>query len=444
MPGPQGKRLPQDAAARRRTTTPSRPSRTVGSPAVERPLAEPPAGSRSPTACARCSRLRRPPRSCRRCRPPSRTAPRAAAASRRLGPSASSCCSLRSRSPGCSSAARCATRAATRRGSADVPRAVRTDHGARARAGGSVRGERWGPLRAIAGRATRAARPRAPPRSRGRARRRARRHGGDGRAGRRGRRRRSARSPRCRRARASAAALRHGGAVYLVGGEGAGQAPSDEILRFDPAIAPRDDRRARFVEPLAGAGYVQAGELRCLLVGGWTGEQYATAVLRFTPPGTAAVVARLPEAIARPGRRAAAAARSTSPAAAPPPGSATPCTLVDLALGNGLGRSAACPQAGRRCDARDRRRASSTCSAARTQAGPRARGRPHRPGERQDRALPGRCRDPLAGAATVRAGRRDVSCSAARGRPRSSASSARRLSAAAEPAVTGRPGLGGV
>ena len=33
-----------------------------------------------------------------------------------------------------------------------------------------------------------------------------------------------------------------------------------------------------------------------MLVGGWTGEQYATAVLRFTLPDTADVVARLPEA----------------------------------------------------------------------------------------------------------------------------------------------------
>ena len=33
-----------------------------------------------------------------------------------------------------------------------------------------------------------------------------------------------------------------------------------------------------------------------MLVGGWTGEQYATAVLRFTLPDKADVVARLPEA----------------------------------------------------------------------------------------------------------------------------------------------------
>src|SRR4029079_10722581 len=80
----------------------------------------------------------------------------------------------------------------------------------------------------------------------------------------------------------------------LVGGEDATATPSDEILRVDLAsheITPA----GHFVEPLAGAGYAQAGS-SLVLVGGWTGEQYATAVLRFTLPDKADVVARLPEA----------------------------------------------------------------------------------------------------------------------------------------------------
>ena len=61
-----------------------------------------------------------------------------------------------------------------------------------------------------------------------------------------------------------------------------------------PRLAP-GHVRGHFVEPLAGAGYAQAGN-SLVLVGGWTGEQYATAVLRFTLPDKADVVARLPEA----------------------------------------------------------------------------------------------------------------------------------------------------
>jgi N-acetylneuraminic acid mutarotase len=36
------------------------------------------------------------------------------------------------------------------------------------------------------------------------------------------------------------------------------------------------------------------------LIGGWTGEKYATAILRFSLPDAAAVVARLPEALRDP------------------------------------------------------------------------------------------------------------------------------------------------
>jgi hypothetical protein len=93
---------------------------------------------------------------------------------------------------------------------------------------------------------------------------------------------------------AAGAAFVHDGAVYLVGGEDATATPSDGIVRID--LASRKVTSAgRFVEPLAGAGYVQTGD-SLVLVGGWTGEKYATAVLRFTLPDTADVVARLPEA----------------------------------------------------------------------------------------------------------------------------------------------------
>jgi N-acetylneuraminic acid mutarotase len=94
--------------------------------------------------------------------------------------------------------------------------------------------------------------------------------------------------------RAGAAAFVDRGAVYLIGGEQGGEPPTDEILRFD--LATHEVTHAgSFVEPLAGAGYAQAGGAM-YLVGGWTGELYATAVLRFTLPSTATVVARLPVA----------------------------------------------------------------------------------------------------------------------------------------------------
>jgi hypothetical protein len=93
---------------------------------------------------------------------------------------------------------------------------------------------------------------------------------------------------------ASGAALASGGAVYLIGGARAGGTPSDEILRFD--LASRGVTSAgQFVEPLAGAGYAQSGD-SLLVVGGWTGEKLATAVLRFSLPGTVDLVARLPQA----------------------------------------------------------------------------------------------------------------------------------------------------
>jgi hypothetical protein len=94
--------------------------------------------------------------------------------------------------------------------------------------------------------------------------------------------------------RAGAAAFVDGGSVYLIGGEDSAALPTDEIARVDLA-SHAVTSAGTFVEPLAGAGYVQSGK-SLLLVGGWTGDKYATAVLRFTLPGSVAVVARLPEA----------------------------------------------------------------------------------------------------------------------------------------------------
>ena len=97
--------------------------------------------------------------------------------------------------------------------------------------------------------------------------------------------------------RAGGAAFVDGGAVYLIGGEDGTAAPTDEILRFDLSTN-AVTKAGSFVEPLAGAGYAQSGGKSgssLILVGGWTGEQYATAVLRYTRPDKADVVARLPE-----------------------------------------------------------------------------------------------------------------------------------------------------
>jgi hypothetical protein len=83
-----------------------------------------------------------------------------------------------------------------------------------------------------------------------------------------------------------------GGYLYLLGGEN-GTKPTDQLFRIDLA-AGRARPAGRFEEPLAEAGVApQSGS--AYLVGGWTGSQFATAVLKFTPPGTTALVARLPD-----------------------------------------------------------------------------------------------------------------------------------------------------
>jgi hypothetical protein len=94
--------------------------------------------------------------------------------------------------------------------------------------------------------------------------------------------------------RAGAAAFLSGGSVHLIGGEDGAAPPTDEILRVD-AVAGTVEPAGSFVEPIAGAGYVQGADA-LFVVGGWTGTQYATAVLRYTLPDTASVVARLPVA----------------------------------------------------------------------------------------------------------------------------------------------------
>jgi len=92
--------------------------------------------------------------------------------------------------------------------------------------------------------------------------------------------------------------LTAGGTVYAVGGQHGTGTPSDGILRIDLATG-HATPAGTFVEPLTGAGYAQSGS-GVLIAGGWTGTQYASAILRFTLPGTAALVTRLPEGVRDP------------------------------------------------------------------------------------------------------------------------------------------------
>jgi len=94
----------------------------------------------------------------------------------------------------------------------------------------------------------------------------------------------------------SAALLRVGGILYIVGGKAQhGGKPTDAVLRVDLATG-RVRSAGHFLEPLADAGAApQAGVL--YLAGGWTGEKVATAVLRWSPGKSATVVTRLPVAL---------------------------------------------------------------------------------------------------------------------------------------------------
>jgi len=92
----------------------------------------------------------------------------------------------------------------------------------------------------------------------------------------------------------TAALLRRGGSVYVVGGSVDG-VPTDAVWRIDLARK-RVVREGTFLEPLADAAAARRGGA-LYLAGGWTGEKLATAVLRWTPDGGAALVARLPAAV---------------------------------------------------------------------------------------------------------------------------------------------------
>ena len=81
------------------------------------------------------------------------------------------------------------------------------------------------------------------------------------------------------------------------GGEQGGK-PADDLLRIDLATG-RGRTVAKFEEPLAEAGVATKGGA-VYLAGGWTGEKYATAVLRFTPPDKVELVARLPDGVRSP------------------------------------------------------------------------------------------------------------------------------------------------
>ncbi len=82
-----------------------------------------------------------------------------------------------------------------------------------------------------------------------------------------------------------------GNTVYVIGGEAA-TTPTDAIFQLDTKtnkLVPG----GTFEEPIAEAGVAARGG-SAYLVGGWTGTQYATAVLKFTPPSTVDLVGRLP------------------------------------------------------------------------------------------------------------------------------------------------------
>src|SRR5262249_14713455 len=81
------------------------------------------------------------------------------------------------------------------------------------------------------------------------------------------------------------------GNLYVLGGEQGGKA-ADDVLRIDLGSG-RGRTVSKFEEPLAEAGVVTRGGA-VYLVGGWTGEKYATAILKFTPPGDVALLTRLP------------------------------------------------------------------------------------------------------------------------------------------------------
>ncbi|HEY4348182.1 MAG TPA: hypothetical protein VGM80_11385 [Gaiellaceae bacterium] len=88
-----------------------------------------------------------------------------------------------------------------------------------------------------------------------------------------------------------------GSRVYALGGEYGGT-PTASIERID-LVKRKVIAAGSFEEPLAEAGVAVTGT-SVYLAGGWTGEKYATAILKFVPPGTSTLVARLPEGLRSP------------------------------------------------------------------------------------------------------------------------------------------------
>ena len=97
--------------------------------------------------------------------------------------------------------------------------------------------------------------------------------------------------------RDSMAVFGSGRKVWALGGETGGK-PTDSLLRIDLTTGAAHPA-GTFEEPLARSGVVQDGA-SVYLLGGWTGTQYASAVLQFTPPNTVRLVARLPQGVRSP------------------------------------------------------------------------------------------------------------------------------------------------
>ena len=134
----------------------------------------------------------------------------------------------------------------------------------------------------------------------------------------------SCRSRVSRGPRASAQAFELGGNLYVLGGEQGGQAGrrrAPDRPRDRPRAAPSRGSRSRSPRPAS----CRRGKA-VYLVGGWTGEKYATAILKFSPPSTVSLVGAAARRPPLAGGRAASATPCTSPAAGPSPGRRTGST----------------------------------------------------------------------------------------------------------------------
>ena len=88
-----------------------------------------------------------------------------------------------------------------------------------------------------------------------------------------------------------------GGSLWIVGGE-QGSKVTDALLRVNLSSG-RIVPSGTFEEPLAESGVAADGG-SAYLAGGWTGDQYASGVLKFTPPSTVSLVSRLPVGVRSP------------------------------------------------------------------------------------------------------------------------------------------------